>query len=104
MGKFRIKRLKEATYEMDNLTDTDRKYAISADVKVIGKSVQNIQSGIVTGLEGEAPQPLADFNDHGNLSSNIYNTAQTSADRTEVFTAISEFCTRLRTDGVDNAN
>lgn len=103
MGKFRIKELVTATYRVDNSGDTDRKYAISAEVQINGDRVQSIQSGIVTGLQDEAPQQLADFNDHGNLSSNIYNAAQTSADRTEVFTAISEFCTGLRTEGVDNA-
>ena len=94
MSKFTIEKLIATTYVVDNSTDTNRAFAISAEVNVSNGSVKNIQNGKVDGL-GEAPQHFADFNDYGSLSSSIYDT-NSDVRREDVFSAISEFCTTLR--------
>ena len=50
MDKFQIKNLIAATYVVDNSTDANRTFAISAEVNVSNGSVQNIQNGKVTEL------------------------------------------------------
>ena len=48
MDKFQIKELVAATYVVDNSTDANRTFDISAEVNVSNGSVQNIQNGKVT--------------------------------------------------------
>lgn len=95
MEKITIKKRIAATYNVDNSADAARQFAISADVNTSNGYVQGIQNGCVTEIGGDAPQQLADFTDYGNLSSNIYDTS-VGATRTDVFAAISQFCTELR--------
>lgn len=94
MNNFKIDKLIAATYVVDNSTDTNRAFAISAEVNVSNSSVKNIQNGKVDGL-GETPQHYADFNDYGSLSSSIYDT-YSDVSREDIFSAISNFCTTLR--------
>lgn len=91
MEKFKITELVAATYRLNNDGDADRTYKVSAEVSVNGDSVQSISNGSVSPLNSD--EQIADFNDYGNLNSNIYNT---DADRTAVFTAISDFCKDVR--------
>lgn len=95
MDKFQIKNLIAATYVVDNSTDANRTFAISAEVNVSNGSVQNIQNGKVTGLGEEAERRYADFSDYGSLSSSIYDTPA-DVTREDVFGAISDFCATLR--------
>lgn len=95
MDKFQIKNLIAATYVVDNSTDANRSFAISAEVSVANGSVQNIQNGKVTELGEEAERRYADFSDYGSLSSNIYDTPA-DVTREDVFSAISDFCATLR--------
>ena len=95
MDKFQIKNLIAATYVVDNSTDANRSFAISAEVSVANGSVQNIQNGNVTELGEEAERRYADFSDYGSLSSSIYDTPA-DVTREDVFGAISDFCTTLR--------
>lgn len=95
MDKFQIKELVAATYVVDNSTDANRTFAISAEVNVSNGSVQNIQNGKVTELSEEAERRYADFSDYGSLSSSIYDTPA-DVTREDVFGAISDFCTTLR--------
>ena len=95
MDKFQIKELVAATYVVDNSTDADRTFAISAEVNVSNGSVQNIQNGRVTELGEAAERRYADFSDYGSLSSSIYDTPA-DVTREDVFGAISDFCATLR--------
>ena len=95
MDKFQIKNLIAATYVVDNSTDANRSFAISAEVNVSNGSVQNIQNGKLTGLGEDAERRYADFSDYGSLSSSIYDTPA-DVTREDVFGAISDFCTTLR--------
>lgn len=100
MEKITIKKLIAATYSVDNSADAGRQFAISADVNTVNGHVQGIQNGRVTEIGGDAPQQLADFTDHGNLSSNIYDTS-VNVNRTDVFAAISQFCSELRNGTIE---
>ena len=98
MDKFQIKNLIAATYVVDNSTDANRTFAISAEVNVSNGSVQNIQNGKVVALGEDAERPerrYADFSDYGSLSSSIYDTPA-DVTREDVFGAISDFCATLR--------
>ena len=95
MDKFQIKELVAATYVVDNSTDANRTFAISAEVNVSSGSVQNIQNGKVTELGEAAERRYADFSDYGSLSSSIYDTPA-DVTREDVFGAISDFCATLR--------
>ena len=95
MDKFQIKNLIAATYVVDNSTDANRTFAISAEVNVSNGSVQNIQNGKLTGLGEAAERRYADFSDYGSLSSSIYDTPA-DVTREDVFGAISDFCATLR--------
>lgn len=95
MDKFQIKNLIAATYVVDNSTDANRTFDISAEVNVSNGSVQNIQNGKVTALGEAAERRYADFSDYGSLSSSIYDTPA-DVTREDVFSAISDFCTTLR--------
>ena len=95
MDKFQIKNLIAATYVVDNSTDANRTFAISAEVNVSNGSVQNIQNGKLTGLGEAAERRYADFSDYGSLSSSIYDTPA-NVTREDVFGAISDFCATLR--------
>ena len=95
MDKFQIKNLIAATYVVDNSTDANRTFAISAEVNVSNGSVQNIQNGKLTGLGEDAERRYADFSDYGSLSSSIYDTPA-DVTREDVFGAISDFCATLR--------
>ena len=95
MDKFQIKNLVAATYVVDNSTDANRTFAISAEVNVSNGSVQNIQNGKLTGLGEDAERRYADFSDYGSLSSSIYDTPA-DVTREDVFGAISDFCATLR--------
>ena len=95
MDKFQIKNLIAATYVVDNSTDANRSFAISAEVSVANGSVQNIQNGKVTELGEEAERRYADFSDYVSLSSIIYDTPA-DVTREDVFGAISDFCATLR--------
>ena len=95
MDKFQIKNLIAATYVVDNSTDANRTFAISAEVNVSNGSVQNIQNGKVTELDEAAERRYADFSDYGSLSSSIYDTPA-DVTREDVFGAISDFCATLR--------
>lgn len=99
MEKITIKKLIAATYSVDNSADANRQFAISADVNTVNGTVQGIQNGRVTEVSGEAPQQLADFTDYGSLSSNIHDSA--AVDRNEVFAAISQFCSELRNETIE---
>lgn len=95
MDKFQIKELVAATYVVDNSTDANRTFAISAEVNVSNGSVQSIQNGKVTELGEAAERRYADFSDYGSLSSSIYDTPA-DVTREDVFGAISDFCATLR--------
>ena len=95
MDKFQIKNLIAATYVVDNSTDANRTFDISAEVKVSNGSVQNIQNGKVAELGEAAERRYADFSDYGSLSSSIYDTPA-DVTREDVFGAISDFCATLR--------
>ena len=95
MDKFQIKNLIAATYVVDNSTDANRTFAISAEVNVSNGSVQNIQNGKVIELGEDAERRYADFSDYGSLSSSIYDTPA-DVTREDVFGAISDFCATLR--------
>ena len=95
MDKFQIKELVAATYVVDNSTDANRTFAISAEVNVSNGSVRNIQNGKVTELGEAAERRYADFSDYGSLSSSIYDTPA-DVTREDVFGAISDFCATLR--------
>ena len=95
MDKFQIKNLIAATYVVDNSTDANRTFDISAEVNVSNGSVLNIQNGKVTELGEAAERRYADFSDYGSLSSSIYDTPA-DVTREDVFGAISDFCATLR--------
>ena len=95
MDKFQIKELVAATYVVDNSTDANRTFAISAEVNVSNGSVQNIQNGSVTELGEATERRYADFSDYGSLSRSIYDTPA-DVTREDVFGAISDFCATLR--------
>lgn len=95
MDKFQIKNLIAATYVVDNSTDANRTFAISAEVNVSNGTVNSIQNGKVTELGEEAERRYADFSDYGSLSSSIYDTPA-DVTREDVFSAISDFCATLR--------
>ena len=94
MDKFQIEKLISATYAINNSTDANRSFAISAEVSVANGTVNSIQNGKVDGF-GEPPKHYADFNDYGSLSSSIYDT-YSDVRREDIFSAISNFCTTLR--------
>lgn len=92
MDKFQIKNLIAATYVVDNSTDANRSFAISAEVSVANGTVNSIQNGKVDAIDDDAPRHIADFSDYGSLASSIYDTVN----REDVFGAISDFCATLR--------
>ena len=92
MDKFQIKNLIAATYVVDNSTDANRSFAISAEVNVSNGTVNSIQNGKVDAMDDDAPRHIADFSDYGSLASSIYDTVN----REDVFGAISDFCATLR--------
>lgn len=100
MDKITVKKLIAATYSVDNSADAGRQFAISADANTVNGNVQGIQNGRVAVINGDTPQQLADFTDYGTLSSNIYDTP-IAVSRTEVFTAISQFCIELRNKTIE---
>lgn len=55
MNNFKVDKLIAATYVVDNSSDADRAFAISAEVNVSNGSVKNIQNGKVEG-PGNTPQ------------------------------------------------
>lgn len=95
MNNFKIDKLIAATYAVDNSSDADRAFAIRAEVNTSNGVVQSISNGKVEGLDEDAPQRYADFNDYGSLSSSIYD-ASSNVSREDIFSAISNFCTTLR--------
>lgn len=95
MGNYKIIKVVSASLNVDNSDDANRSYRISANVDVDENSIRSITNGIVKAPDSEAQ--LADFNDQGHLSSNIYNTGD-EVDRTAVFSAISDFCNGVRAD------
>lgn len=95
MDNFKIEKLISATYAINNSTDANRSFAISAEVSVANGSVQNIQNGKVTELGEATERRYADFSDYGSLSSSIYDTPA-NVTREDVFGAISDFCATLR--------
>ena len=95
MDKFQIKNLIAATYVVDNSTDANRTFAISAEVNVSNGTVNSIQNGKVTELGEATERRYADFSDYGSLSSSIYDTPA-DVTREDVFGAISDFCATLR--------
>ena len=92
MDKFQIKELVAATYVVDNSTDANRTFAISAEVSVANGTVNSIQNGKVDAMDDDAPRHIADFSDYGSLASSIYDTVN----REGIFGAISDFCVTLR--------
>lgn len=92
MDKFQIKNLIAATYAINNSTDANRSFAISAEVSVANGTVNSIQNGKVDAMDDDAPRHIADFSDYGSLASSIYDTVN----REGIFGAISDFCATLR--------
>ena len=95
MGNFKIEKHISATYAINNSTDANRSFAISAEVSVANGTVKNIQNGKLTRLGEDAERRYADFSDYGSLSSSIYDTPA-DVTREDVFGAISDFCATLR--------
>ena len=95
MDNFKIEKLISATYAINNSTDANRSFAISAEVSVANGTVNSIQNGKVTELGEATERRYADFSDYGSLSSSIYDTPA-DVTREDVFGAISDFCATLR--------
>lgn len=94
MKKIVAKKLVAATYSVDNSDDTDRVFEISAEADTSNGRVRNIKNGRVFELGENDGRQLADFSYFSGLSSNIFDV-QTSYTKDDVFSAISQFCTKL---------
>lgn len=97
MEKFAIKQLVAVTYKIDNSADATRTYDIAADAHAEDGKVKYIQNGYVKAKDDENKQNLADFNDYGGLSANIYDSGE-NTDRVAIFNAIAGFCADLRAE------
>lgn len=84
-NKVTFGRVVSASVRVDNSSNKERQYGITAHADIQGGKVTNVHQGVVTDLETNAH--IADFHSYGNPEQ-LNVTYQTSAGRGPILTAV----------------
>lgn len=97
-NKVTFGRVVSASVRVDNSSNKERQYGITAHVDIQGGKVTNVHQGVVTDLETNAH--IADFSSYGNPEQ-LNVTYQTSAGRGPILAAVEGFIANTAVADVD---
>lgn len=97
-NKVTFGRVVSASVRVDNSSNKERQYGITAHADIQGGKVTNVHQGVVTDLETNAH--IADFHSYGNPEQ-LNVTYQTSAGRGPILTAVEGFIADTAVADVD---
>lgn len=97
-NKVTFGRVVSASVRVDNSSNKERQYGITAHVDIQGGKVTNVHQGVVTDLETNAH--IADFSSYGNPEQ-LNVTYQTSAGRGPILAAVEGFIADTAVADVD---